>query len=117
MLREERSPNGGLAVEYAASVNERFAQGAKERRGSVVEVSRVRNTFDDESKFIAAQPSSETVAATLDVAKTLQATGYGPKQGVTCIVTQGVVDLLEMIQIEHQQADVAVVQTGGRDCF
>ena len=106
----KRRADAGADRQLLAVVLARIAQQVPEPLGGRHQIAEVRQVGDDDGELVAAQPRHD-IGAAIDGQQLL---GHKAQQRVAGGVPQRIVDVLEMIEIDDQQPDLAAALLGLR---
>ena len=108
VLRIHRDPDRGADVDGLALDHEGRVQRVQQLAGDVGGGVGGFHAAEQECELVAAQPGHRVGAAQLAA----QARGDVPQQDVAGLVAEGVVDLLEVVEVHHQQGQVVLLALG-----
>ena len=111
MGREYACPETGPAIEHATGIDEGRPHPFLDRARETHEVILALQVGNNDGEFVAAEPR-DGVAGSHDRTQSL---GEQLEQSVADVVTERIVDLLEMVEVEHQHADLGLVAARLRD--
>ena len=110
MSRIQADPDTGGDEEFPVIKDEGLSEDIQDLPRNNKAVLSIRQTLEDEHKLIACQPGDRIVFTYT----TLQPLRHRFQHQITLCVPQGIVDPLEMIQIEHHDSDDPSTTLGPR---
>ena len=109
--RKEDDPDAGSNLERLALDHQWFLQGVQDPRRGRAGRRIVRHPRKDDGELVAAQPGDRIGFAKLP----LESGRHVTQDLVTAVVPEGVVDLLEFVQVHHQQRQRLVFALADQD--